>query len=201
MVTKTFILRKGMIVALHHTGYFVGTALVVLTRPSGIWLGREVREHVECIVRPFTITSAWCPTLLQTPQDGIACLGDFWGHDILWRYVEIAPLVDVSTDASSSGSVPSSPLIDPHEPLVVKDEGPSSSAFVPLDCTPQVDRRDLSRSSWRGMLCQLEDGQGLVLVYGRIQASQLEDVFLPLFSMRKMLVWLLHMFYMGTMRM
>ena len=28
------------------------------------------------------------------------------------------------------------------------------------------------------MLCQLEDGQGLVLVYGRIQASQPEDVFL-----------------------
>ena len=93
--------------------------------------------------------------------------------------METAPLVDVPTDASSSGSVPSSPLIDPHEPPVVKEEGPSSSsAFVPLDRTPQVDRRDLSRSSWRGMLCQLEDDRGLVLAYGRIQASQPEDVFL-----------------------
>ena len=179
MVHKTFTLCKGMTVALHHAGYLVGTALVVLTRPSGIWMGREVRENVECIVRPLTITSAWCPTLLQTPQDGIACLGDSVGREILWRYVETAPLLDVSTDASSSGSVPSSPLVDPHEHLAVKEEGPSSSSsFVPLDGTPQVDRRSLSRSSWRGMICQLEDDQGLVLAYGRIQASEPEDVFL-----------------------
>ena len=161
-----------MTVALHHAGYLVGTALVVLTRPFGIWLGCEVREHAECIVRPLIITSVWCPTSLQTPQDGIACLGDSLGHDILWRYVETTPLVDVPADASSSESVPSFPLIDPHEPSVVKDKGPSSSStFVPLDRTLQVDRQDLSRLSWRGMLCQLEDGQGLVLAYGRIQAS------------------------------
>ena len=93
--------------------------------------------------------------------------------------METAPLVDVPIDAFNSGSVPSSPLIDPHEHLAVKEEGPSSlSSFVPLDSTPQVNRRSLTRSSWRGMLCQLEDNQGLVLTYGRIQASQPEDVFL-----------------------
>ena len=93
--------------------------------------------------------------------------------------METAPLVDVSTDASNSGSVPSSPLIDPRKHLAVKEEGPSSlSSFVPLDNTPQVDRRSLNRLSWRGMICQLEDGQGFVLAYGRIQASQPEDVFL-----------------------
>ena len=116
------------------------------------------------------------PTTLQTPQDSISCLGDSLGRDILWRYLKIAPLVDVPVDASSSGGVPSSPLIDPHEPLVVKDKSPLSS-FVPLDRTPQVDLQDLSCLSWRGVLCQLEDGEGLVLVYGRIQASQPEDVF------------------------
>ena len=178
MVRKTFTLCKGMTVALYHAEYLVGTSYVVLTRPSGIWLGREVRENAECIVRLLTITSAWCPTSLQTPQDGIACLGDSLGREILWRYVETAPLVDVPTDSSNSRSVPTSPLIDPHEHLAVKEEGPSfSSSFVPLDSTPQVDRRSLSRSSWRGMICQLEDNQGLVLAYGRIQASQPEDVF------------------------
>ena len=61
----------------------------------------------------------------------------------------------------------------------MKKEGPSSlSSFVPLDGTPQVDRRSLSRSSWRGIICQLEDDQGLVVAYGRIQASEPEDVFL-----------------------
>ena len=93
--------------------------------------------------------------------------------------METAPLLDVSTDASSSRSVPSSPLVDPHEHLAVKEEDPSSSSsFVPLDSTPQVDRQSLSRSSWRGMRYQLEDDQGLVLAYGRIQASEPEDVFL-----------------------
>ena len=109
MVTKTFTLCKGMSVALHHAGYLVSTTLVVLTRSSGIWLGREVRENIECIVCLLTITTAWCPTSLQTPQDGIVCLGDSLGYEILWRYVETAPLVDVPTNASSSGSVPSSP--------------------------------------------------------------------------------------------
>ena len=179
MVQKTFTLCKEMIVALHHAGYLVGTTLVVLTRSSGIWLGHEVRENAECIVRLPTITSTWSPTVLQTPQDGIACLGDSVGRKILWRYVETAPLLDVPTDASSSGSVPSSPLVDPHEHMAVKEEGPSSSSsFVPLDSTPQVDHRSLSRSSWRGMICALEDDQGLVLASGQIQASELEDVFL-----------------------
>ena len=103
MVTKTFTLYKGMTVALHHAGYLVGIALVVLTRPSGIWLGREVRENAKCIVRPLTITLAWCPTSLQIPQDGIACLGDSLGREIFWRYVEIVPLVDVPTHASNFG--------------------------------------------------------------------------------------------------
>ena len=95
--------------------------------------------------------------------------------------METAPLLDVSTDASSSGSVPSSPLVDPHKNLAVKKEDPSSSSsFVPLDSTPQVDRRSLSRSSWCSMICQLEDDQGLVLAYGRIQASEPEDIFLAL---------------------
>ena len=143
-------------------------------------VGCEVHEDAECIVcLLINITSTWCPTTLQTLQDGISCLGDFLGRDILWRYLETTPLVDVLADASSSGSVPSSPLIDPHEPLVVKDESPfSSSSFVPLDLTPQVDRQDLSYSSWHGMLWQMEDGEGLVLTYGRIQASQPEDIFL-----------------------
>ena len=55
--------------------------------------------------------------------------------------METAPLVDVPANTSSSGSVPSSLLLDPHEAPVVKEEGPfSSSVFVPLDRIPQVDR-------------------------------------------------------------
>ena len=102
---------------------------------------------------------------------------------ILWAKIFFGDLettlVDVPADTSSSKSVPSSPLIDPHEPSVVKDKGPSSlSFFLSLDRTPQANRQDLSHSSWRSMLCQLEDGEGLVLTYSRIQASQSKYVFL-----------------------
>ena len=54
----------------------------------------------------------------------------------------------------------------------------SSSFFIPLDYTTQVDCQDLNCSSWHGIVCQLEDGEGLVLAYDQIQASQPKDVFL-----------------------
>ena len=91
---------------------------------------------------------------------------DIWKLLLSWTFQLMIPILEVY------------PLIESHEPPIVKDESPSLSSSVSLDCTPQVDCQDLNRSSWRGMFCHLEDGEGLVLAYGRIQASQSEDVLL-----------------------
>ena len=130
------------------------------------WIVRSVKTLSALFVRSLSLRHG-VPLRFRLLRTISLVLVIALGREILWRYVETTPFMDVPTDASSSGSVPSSPLIDPHEHLAVKEEGlSSSSSFVPLDSTPQVDRRSLICSSWRGMLCQLEDGQGLVLAYG-----------------------------------
>ena len=113
--------------------------------------------------------------------------------------METAPLVEVLGNDSNFGSVPSSPLIDPREPPIVKVEILLLRLFL---------SRLIVLYKWTVRTSAAHPGvvwyvnwrmvRGLFLPTVEFKPHSRRMLFLLLFSVRRMLVWLSHLFLLET---